>query len=304
MPVASQPTNKSVQAARIAIGTAQFGMDYGVANKSGQVITGEAQKILTYARSVGIDTLDTASAYGVSEERLGQFGVDAWKVVTKLPGLPIDIKSTDVEQWLHSTVNQSLKTLKLDALFAVLLHKPSDLFNQHGQSLFKHLLEAKKLGKVQKIGISVYTPKELEAFLRQYPIDLVQLPFNVFDQRFANSGWLAALNREEIEIHGRSSFLQGLLLMPANERPSQFQRWRDLWVKWDSWLKEIQMTPIEACLSAVLSQAEINRVVIGFDNLDQLQQTCETSVDLSIQVPEQLKTAPEELVNPSRWAKV
>jgi aryl-alcohol dehydrogenase-like predicted oxidoreductase len=294
----------SIETSRLAIGTAQLGMDYGVASLAGQMSVEGARRMLIYAQNQGIDTLDTAISYGSSEKRLGEIGLDGWNVVTKLPGVPATIRPEGVRGWVQTTITQSLERLNVDKLFSLLLHKPSDLFEIHGQALLDHLLTLKAQGQIEKIGISVYSPSELENLIDRFPLDLVQLPLNIFDQRFADSGWLTALERKGVEIHSRSAFLQGLLLMPAHARPSQFQKWQDLWTKWDNWLKEIGMTPVEACLSTTFSQAEINRVVVGFDSPDQLRQICNTSLDLSIKVPTQLQSAPEDLINPSRWAKL
>jgi len=289
---------------RLGIGTVQFGTDYGIANKTGQASTEEIQRLLAYAYNLGIDTLDTAISYGDSEKRLGEIGVDAWKIITKLPGLPGAISTTDVREWLHDTVTRSLERLNVDALFGLLLHKPSDLLEKHGQSLYDHLLAVKEQGRVQKIGISVYSPQELGALFNRFPVDLVQLPFNILDQRFADSGWLTTLKGQGIEIHSRSVFLQGLLLIPAHERPLQFKRWQNFWIQWDNWLKETGMSPMEACLNVAFSQNEINRFVVGFDNLNQLKQICNARLTYSIRVPTQLKSAPEDLINPLKWAKL
>ncbi len=289
---------------RLAIGTAQFGASYGIANKAGQVSTEEIRKLLAYAHRLGVDTLDTAIAYGNSEAHLGEIGVDDWKIVSKLPGIPNMASPSDLREWLHSAVARSLERLKIDKLFGLLLHNPSDLLEKNGQVLYDCLVAAKEQGKVKKIGISVYSPQELEALFKRFPVDLVQLPLKILDQRFADSGWLTTLERGGVEIHSRSAFLQGLLLMPTHERPPQFHKWTDFWIKWDKWLKETGKSPVEVCLSAIFSHTEINRIVIGFDSIQQLQQICNTPLDPSMKIPIQLKSAPEDLINPSRWAKL
>ena len=78
---------------KLALGTVQFGVPYGVANSTGQVPESEGSSILSYARTLGIDTLDTAIAYGESERRLGSIGVAGWNVITKLPEIPNDFEN-------------------------------------------------------------------------------------------------------------------------------------------------------------------------------------------------------------------
>src|SRR4051812_31651776 len=99
---------------RLALGTVQFGLKYGVANQSGQVSAADIAAILTQARSAGLDTLDTAIGYGDSETRLGESGVQGWQVITKLPPLPADI--SDVAGWIGSHLAASRQRLRIDAL--------------------------------------------------------------------------------------------------------------------------------------------------------------------------------------------
>ena len=99
---------------RLALGTAQFGIPYGIANTSGQVDQAEVQAILNYANLMGIDTLDTAIAYGESEKRLGNVGVSNWKVISKLPEIPSDCKN--LTKWVRSHVDKSLSRLGIKSL--------------------------------------------------------------------------------------------------------------------------------------------------------------------------------------------
>ena len=129
---------------RLALGTAQFGMDYGVANTGGRVTRAALADILTTAARAGLDTLDTAIAYGQSEACLGAAGVDNWRVITKLPRLP-DPAPPDVRAWVLAAVQGSLDRLQLPGLTAVLLHHPADLLGRHGPDLAWALAELKDL---------------------------------------------------------------------------------------------------------------------------------------------------------------
>jgi len=191
-------------ASRLAIGTAQFGLDYGINNVQGQVTLENATTILREARFHGLDTIDTAIAYGTSEQRLGQIGLDSWKVVTKLPPVPADCP--DVREWVVSAVQQSLIRLKIDRVYGLLLHQPSQLLEQHGELIYRTLLQLKRDGLADKIGISIYDPAELEPILSRHPLDLVQSPFNILDRRLQNSGWMERLQDLGVELHVRFRF--------------------------------------------------------------------------------------------------
>ena len=289
---------------RLAIGTAQFGLNYGIANKVGRVSSGEARNLLLCARERGVRTLDTAASYGDSERCLGEIGVNEWEIISKIPPLPQITQNLDLHKWFEETLHRSLERLRVNTITGLLLHQPSDLIGAYGEVLYSLLADAKKAGITKKIGISVYTPAELDILVDRHPIDIVQLPFNILDQRFAELGWLTRLNKAGIEVHSRSVFLQGLLLMSADARPKKFLGWSKLWDRWDQWLKNSEMSPLVACLSVALMQKKIDRVVIGFDNLAQFEQLCDTNIGPGMEFPTFTDCAIEELINPSTWSKL
>jgi hypothetical protein len=159
--------------------------------------------------------------------------------------------------------------------------------------------------RVAKIGVSIYQPSELDALLAVYkPFDLVQAPFNILDRSLLNSGWLQKLSDASTEIHIRSAFLQGLLLMSADKRPPQFQRWQSLWQQWDTWLAQNDLTALEACLHYPLSIPEITKVVVGIDSLSQLQQIISAVSCSGVLPPVELQSDDPQLVNPARWVSL
>lgn len=286
---------------RLALGTVQFGQNYGIANQGGQVPLDEAKAIIKLSRENGMNTLDTATAYGDSEQRLGAIGVEDWQVVSKLPAIPE--RCSDICQWVADTVGESLQRLQIKRLYGLLLHRPQQLLESRGDQLYSALLQLKKHGVVTKIGISIYDPTELDAVSSRYHIDLVQAPFNVIDRRLIDSGWFLQLADQDVELHVRSVFLQGLLLMPRNSRPKMFDRWAPLWSRWDRWLDESGITPLQACLGYVLSFQEINKVVLGVESIRQLREILEAAVGPAPIVPSGIAVSDVGLVNPANWQR-
>lgn len=285
---------------RIALGTVQFGLDYGVANQRGRVPLEEAAAIVRQAGAHGIDTLDTAIAYGDSENTLGQVGVAGWKIVTKLPALAPGC--ADTAGWVAAQIEGSLRRLGVGRLHGVLLHSPTQLLGKpQGAQLFKALENLKREGLARKIGISVYGPDELDALWPEFPFDLVQAPYNIVDRRLAASGWLARLHRAGAEVHVRSVFLQGLLLMPAQTRRARFGQWQDVWSKWDGWLRSENLNPVRACLAFALARPEIDRVVVGVDSAAQLAEILSLSQGEPIDFPVGIESRNPDLINPSQW---
>lgn len=283
----------------LALGTVQFGLPYGVANQTGQVSAAEIGDILSTARAAGIDTLDTAIAYGESETRLGAQGMRGWEVVTKLPPLPSEC--ADVAAWVDSNLAGSLARLGLPRIKALLLHRSQDLLGPRGDLLHRALVRCRDAGQVGQIGISVYSPQDVDAVRQRHAIDIVQAPFNVVDRRLATSGTLARLAEQGVEVHVRSAFLQGLLLMNPGDRPPRFGHWRGLWDTWSDWLAASRQTPLEACLGFALSQSGIARVVVGVDGVNHLRQIVAASRVAAVAPPAGLVSDDPQLINPSNW---
>lgn len=286
-------------AARLALGSVQFGLAYGVANRGGQVAPAEAGEIVGVARSAGVDTIDTAIGYGDSEACLGNIGVADLRVITKLPGLPVGL--ADVRPWVEKEFTQALLRLQLTQVYGLLLHRPSDLLGPHGPALFDALTALKEQHKVVKIGVSVYAPSELVSLTARFDVDLVQAPFNLLDQRLSSSGWLDRLKDKDVEIHTRSAFLQGLLLMSRADIPSRFERWSGLWDSWHQWLQTSDSSALQACLAFPLSFEQVDRVVVGADSAKQFRQILQVlATPLSPALPE-LRCDSEDLINPAMW---
>ena len=285
---------------KIALGTAQFGLKYGVANQVGRVKFDEVKNILCQAAAQGLDTLDTAISYGDSESVLGRTGIGGWKVVTKLPAFPENC--VDVASWVEAEIVGSLSRLGVSQVHGVLLHCPAQLHSKnHGNQLYEALQKLKAQGVTRKIGVSVYGPEELDEIWPKFQFDLVQSPFNVIDRRLESSGWLGRMHEAGTEVHVRSVFLQGLLLMPPDRRRENFGRWQDLWSKWDEWLTKERLTPLQACLFFALSHPAINRVVVGVDSANQLNEILSVSNPHAIKFPNYLESDDSLLINPSKW---
>ena len=283
---------------KLVIGTVQFGLNYGVANTEGITNEIEAQNILCAAKRNGIHTLDTAIAYGKSEVVLGQLGVREFQVINKIPAIPDDI--FNVSDWVDEQVQLSLRKMKISSLYALLLHTPSQLLSSRGNELHEALLKLKDKGVVKKIGVSIYAPNELDAIMRSYAIDLVQSPFSILDRRIVESGWAQKLRDKGVELHARSIFLQGLLLMKHDARPMKFNRWDEVWSIWDAWLEKQSFSAVDVCIGFALQQKLIDKVVVGFESVKQFNEAMNSNIEKIHKYPI-FPALNDELINPSRW---
>jgi len=289
---------------KIALGTAQFGLPYGISNTHGQIDRAEMDKIWQVARGANITLLDTAIAYGDSEENIGATESVGFDIVTKLPPLPSP--ETSVTQWVHDQIQNSLAKLKRSSVYGLLLHNPADLLAANGDQLLAALVNLKQEGLIKKFGISIYAPTELDSLFSRIPNffpDIVQAPLNVIDQSIASSGWLTRLSEMNVEIHIRSIFLQGLLLQQPNERSAGFSRWSSVFAQFDSWTNAQQMSPLTACIGHVLSYPEVSRVIIGVTSANELKQIIAASTSEHVRAPQSLQVTDVDLIQPMNWNK-
>jgi aryl-alcohol dehydrogenase-like predicted oxidoreductase len=278
---------------KLALGTVQFGIDYGVSNKNGKVSINEVGEILECAKSQGIYTIDTASLYGTSEEVLGQFDLDDFDVITKTIKIDKTLDRYQNFERFREAFFTSQKKLGYIQLHGLMFHEASDLLSDSGFALWDLVDDFKQKEYVRKIGVSVYSPEQLDEILKMVDIDIVQLPLNMLDQRFLPM--LPELKKKNIEIHTRSTFLQGLLLMETCQLNPYFEPIKDI-------LKNLPPNRLDASLAFVKNIKEVDKIVVGVTNRLELEQLCLsytqsiTGIDFS-----KFKIEDEKFINPSNW---
>lgn len=289
---------------RLALGTAQFGFDYGISNIFGRVKNSEISSILKLAKKNNINLLDTAKAYGNSEDVIGNLKKDNFIITTKLAAIPKNCK--DIESYVQKSVSDSLQKLKVRNLYGILLHEPSDLFGDKGPELINSLNQLKFYKKVKKIGVSIYELNQLEKIINLFKIDIVQAPLNLMDRRLERSGWLEKLCNLGIEVHVRSIFLQGLLLMPQKKLPKNFEKLKYKFDKWYLKLQNKKKKALNVCLSYPLSLPNIKYIILGVENTTHLEEIISNLNNNDIDQEDWLfmETNDEKLINPNYWSKI
>lgn len=273
---------------KLVLGTVQFGLQYGV-NSAGRPSKEAVKGILAEAAKGGVTTLDTSSAYGNSEEILGECIApdESFKIVSKYPK-----GSTPVVEMFNS----SLKRLQVDNLYGYLLHHFEVYKNN--PKVWDEFISLKESGKVKKIGFSLYSTEDLDFILdNKSPFDLIQVPFNIFDKKFLP--FMKELHEKGVEIHVRSTFLQGLFFKDRNALPEKLQPMKKYLLQLDEYSKQNDLSISEMALNYNLQNPYIDGVLIGVDNVEQLKMNLnsikDTPIDIEIEVKE------KELLNPVNW---
>lgn len=288
---------------RLGLGTVQFGLEYGISNREGQTSEAEAARIVTAAAEHGIRVIDTAVLYGTSEGVLGSVlpRHNRFKVVTKTVRFDAaEIKPSDADR-LETGFRASLARLGCDSIYGLLAHNVEDLLTTGGEFLVERLYDLKRRGLVEKVGASVYDAGQIKALLARFPIDLLQLPVNVLDQRLIVNGTLADLKRRGIEVHARSAFLQGLLLMPLAEIHPYFAPIQQQIVAYRAFIAELGLTPQEAALGFLETRDDIDVIICGVNTRQQLLELCAAARPLVEVDFSRFALTDDAMLNPSRW---
>lgn len=273
---------------KLVLGTVQFGCQYGI-NSAGRPDKDMVAEILLEAYKSGIIKLDTSSAYGDSEQVLGEcIPAEAeFEIISKYPkGIgPID-----------QAIEGSFSRLREKKLYGYLLHH-FELYKEDN-ALWNNFMRLKDEGKVSKVGFSLYNPEELEFLLKnKVKFDLLQIPYNIFDRKF--EPYLKELSEAGVEIHVRSTFLQGLFFKNRNELPEKLKPLEKYLRQLDEYAANSGLTIAELALNFNIQNPFIQGVLMGVDNVEQLtnniKSIIDSEIDLNIIVKEQ------ELLNPVNW---
>jgi aryl-alcohol dehydrogenase-like predicted oxidoreductase/spore coat polysaccharide biosynthesis protein SpsF (cytidylyltransferase family) len=300
----------------LTLGTAQLGMEYGIANRTGQPSQGLATELVHVALAHGVTVLDTARGYGDSERFLGEALSGAWRsrteVITKLDplaGLSHHADAGMVRVAVDESVRRSCEALGVVRLSTLLLHR-SQHYRAWGGTAWRRLLELRDEGVIGNLGASVYDPSEVFELLREPAISHLQIPMNALDWRWKASGVDRALaERLDVVVHTRSALLQGLLVDPGVSWPMASE------YDGSSCLRQLRKlaadfgrkSVTDLCLAYVRSQPWITSVVVGCETMAQLNENlklfCRPKLTdgQSVEVEASLPRAPESLLNPSQW---
>lgn len=288
----------------LILGTAQFGMDYGVTNSFGKISDKGLEDIMSIAHSNNVRTLDMASTYGDAEVRMGKFLRDHsltgdFKFVTK-----VFVNSNDQDS-LSSLTQQLESTLeKMNGVFCdgIMFHSSAQIMHSNGLELYSHFNEFAKSCGISKVGCSFYDLNDFVLLHGQLCFDLIQVPFNIFNQSFFSDSSVWGNNKPE--IHLRSVFLQGILLKTLNQLPKYFQNWEQEFRRYEDLVASSSLNKIAFNLSVAASLKEADKLVIGITSSEELTEiiTCFNSIiNNTTLIPKDLACEDQNLTNPSLW---
>jgi aryl-alcohol dehydrogenase-like predicted oxidoreductase len=277
---------------KLGLGTVQFGIDYGVYNKSKIISDFEVNKILNTANKFKISYIDTAQDYGNSEKKIGKFDTSDFKIITKISK---DVHYDDVRKSIEGSLNR----LKVKKVNGVLIHSFSHFIKNN--RVYKKLIDLKKKGLILNIGFSLYYPEELKYLLdNKIDFDFIQIPYNIFDRRFES--YFEFLKSVNIEIHVRSVFLQGLFFIDPLNLSNFFRHHINHFISFRNEIQKNKISVQSACLNYVCNNEYINCVLIGVENNNQLVENI-NAIDnkLNLKFLDKFKINDEKILLPYNW---
>ena len=281
----------------IVLGTAQFGLNYGITNSSGIVLADEVEAILNHATDEGISKLDTAQAYGESEVVIG--GYPLFDVMTKISVrhiAPLAEKTT----YIRKSIEESLSRLKRSSIYSVMIHDAEAINFDTTKHCLNVLERLKEGGLIKKVGVSLYTPEKFLEITSNFSIDVVQVPINVFDQRFCSKKIKSVISQYEIDLYARSVFLQGSLLV--SKTPRNLIKWDGSFQSYRQFCVERNLSQIGCCLKFIKSLEFVKGIVVGTTKKSELKEIIDefrlpmSKIDFS-----HLASTEHKLINPTSW---
>lgn len=280
---------------KIILGTVQLGLPYGINNIEGKPTEAEANKILDFAFSNGVTSLDTADNYGEALQVIGKY-----KALTKRSFRIINKFKVD-ETILFEKLNRSLNLLQVPSLFCYMYHHFPDY---ESGSVIQDLRELKKKGLTEKIGISLYNVNQLSQVVDDADIDVIQIPVNILDLNKEKEELLIKAKESGKEVHARSIYLQGLFLKNSASLTGNLTEMKP-------YLEMIKRTSLthnidvkKAALNFVLQKKFVDCVVLGIDHVSQLKENF-TMIDpmFDDHIFDTIEVGSKDayLLNPANW---
>lgn len=259
---------------QICLGSAQFGLNYGVTNSKGKLNIVEVEEIINFAQDIGINIIDTAQDYGDAEKIIGKCISKKrnLKIISKLRSHKNPFFIRDDLSKLQKNLEETLKNLKVDFLECLLLHNENDLFKEGSSYLIEWIEQVKKLGLIKNFGLSLYNFKNISE-IQKLNLDIIQLPISIYDRANFESGFISKLDQIGLKIQARSIYLQGIVLSKPTELPSWVnENDYEEHLKFQNKLKNYNISPLEACINYVKSINEIDTIVVGVTSKDELKE--------------------------------
>ncbi len=278
---------------KIIIGSTQFGLSYGISNTKGKTKENSINKILKLSRKKKVRNLYTSNYYGIANQVLGKKNLKAFNIILKFK------KNDFLKKNIINEIKKTSKILRKN-INTIIIDNFESIPKLRAKKIYKNLISLKSKKIINKFGYSIYSFKNLKKVCNKYRPDIIQCPYNIIDRRIEKNNHLNFFKQKKIEVHIRSIFLQGLLLMDLKKIPKKFMPWKNLLVTWQNWIKKENITAVEACYSFVSKSKFISKILIGVNNFSQFEEIINSKIKKNLRFPD-VSSQSNNLINPINW---
>ena len=280
---------------KIILGTASFNSRYGLDGVS--VNKKKSNNILDYAKSKNIKYIDISTDYNFYKNLIKNLSIKNISLSLKITKK--DFKDLSSKKKTEVFVKNVLKIFNKKKIHYLFFHHTKDLMSKKGTEVYKILKHFQKKKKIGKIGCSVYSDKEIVKILKFYPINILQIPLNIFDQRFTEKKIQNIIKKKQIEIHARSIFLQGLIFT-RNVSKKKFGKFKVL-NKWSRYIKENKLNPLIETFTFLLQKKFVDKIVVGVKSKKELNQILNIKINYKRKNYQSFKSNNLNLIDPRKW---
>ncbi len=288
---------------KLILGTAQFDNHYGLLKNKFKFNKDNIKKILDYLQKLGLNALDTSLEYKNVDQKINLKSKKNFRVISKIKFSNKDINKIskkELENKILKSIKISKKNLGLVRFEALLIHNFETLSFKNQKKIFEILTDIKKTRIYNKIGFSIYDFQKLLKSLKKFTPEIIQCPYNIFDRRLENKTLIKLIKQKKISIHARSVFLKGLLLIRPDKLPKKIKKFFKPINNWHSWTLKNKINKISALLSFVLLNKNIDKIVIGIQDFNQLKEILKSKINKKINI-KNFKINNHEMLSPNKW---
>ena len=268
-------------------------MRYGITNEFNYNKKKELEKILFFLKKKKIKFLYTSRYYGISNKLLSKKNLDFFEIFTKF-------KANDLlNAKFKLNLNKDKETFKKDKLILI-IDGFEKLSNKKAYKVYSNIMNLKKSGDLYKFGYSIYSFNKLKKICDNFKPDILQCPYSVIDRRLEENRLLQFLKKNKIEVHVRSIFLQGLLVIKPSKLPKKFLKWKKKFQTFSENMYKNEVSNLNGCINFVQKNKNIDKILIGIDNISQLKEIVNVKLNKRIKFPN-INSRVEKLINPSKW---
>lgn len=278
---------------KVIIGVTQFGLNYGILNQYNSNKKKKLKQVLNFSKKKQISSLYTSKYYGNANKFLATENLNYFKIYLKF-------KSQDLLKKFFSKELEKIKRELKKKDLVLILDGFENLKNRERLKIYNILLDLKKDKKINRFGYSIYSFRNLKKICHKFKPNILQCPYNVIDRRLEEKKLLQFLKINKIEVHVRSIFLQGLLILHYSKHSRKFLKWKKIFKKFDDQIRHYKISNLNGCLNFIEKNKYIDKILLGVNNLNQLKEICSFKYNEKIKFPN-IYVKDERLINPSKW---